>query len=54
MIFHVEVIVDGDSLVFTRVGFGHLVDETFVPFGREVVTGEEIEHHLNLDDGIST
>ena len=52
MVLHVEVIIDGDSLVLPRVRFGHLIDERLVLFGREVVARKEVEYHLNLDDWI--
>ena len=53
MVFDMEVIVDGDPLIFIRMRFGHLIDEGLVLFGREVVAREEIEHDLNLDQRIS-
>ena len=53
MVFYVEVIIYGDSLVLPRMRFGHLIDEGLVLFGREVVAREEIEHDLNLDQRIS-
>ena len=53
MVFYVEVIIYGDSLVPPRMRFGHVIDEGLVLFGREVVAREEIEHDLNLDQRIS-
>ena len=53
MVFYVEVIIYGDSLVLPRMRFGHLIDEGLVLSGREVVAREEIEHDLNLDQRIS-
>lgn len=47
-----EVVIDGDPRVFPRVGLGHLVDEGLVSFCCVVITGEKVEHHLNLDDRI--
>ncbi len=41
-----------DSGVFAAVLLGHLVDERLVPLGRVVVAREEIEHDIDLDNGV--
>ena len=52
MVLHVEVIIDGNTLVLPRVRFGHLIDKGLVLLGGEVVARKEVEYHLNLDDWI--
>ena len=47
-----EVIVDSDSMVFTRMRLGHLIDECLVFLSGEVIAREEVEHDLNFDDWI--
>lgn len=52
VVFDVKVVVDIDFGVFARVLLGELHDEGFVPLGRVMVAGEEVEHDLDLDDGV--
>ena len=52
MVFDMEVIINSDSLVFTRMRLGHLIDECLVFLCGEVIAREEVEHDLNFDDWI--
>lgn len=48
LVLDVEIVVNGDLVVLSRVGLGQLLDKLLVFLSRGLVAGEKIQHNFDL------